>query len=71
LHQVRWTEQILTVLAGWIVTYIIDERHGGPKSGYISSGFFGGKYPLPVDRNLTLNSSLRSDTRPSRTPTNQ
>ncbi|TEB09159.1 MFS general substrate transporter [Coprinellus micaceus] len=26
----------------WIVTYIIDERHGGPNSGYISSGFFGG-----------------------------
>ncbi|KZT32778.1 MFS general substrate transporter [Sistotremastrum suecicum HHB10207 ss-3] len=27
---------------GWIVTYIIQERGGGPSSGYISSGFFGG-----------------------------
>ncbi|KAG6812458.1 hypothetical protein H0H92_002723 [Tricholoma furcatifolium] len=29
-------------MGGWIVTYIIEERHGGPSSGYISSGFFGG-----------------------------
>jgi len=29
-------------LGGWIVTYIIQKRHGGPSSGYISSGFFGG-----------------------------
>jgi fucose permease len=29
-------------LGGWIVTYIIRERQGGPSSGYISSGFFGG-----------------------------
>ena len=29
-------------IGGWIVTYIIEERHGGPSSGYISSGFFGG-----------------------------
>ncbi|KAF8664605.1 hypothetical protein AX16_000705 [Volvariella volvacea WC 439] len=29
-------------LGGWIVTYIIDIRRGGPSSGYISSGFFGG-----------------------------
>ncbi|KAI3602528.1 hypothetical protein WG66_009312 [Moniliophthora roreri] len=28
--------------AGWIVTFIIRERQGGPSSGYISSGFFGG-----------------------------
>jgi len=27
---------------GWIVTFIINERDGGPSSGYISSGFFGG-----------------------------
>ena len=27
---------------GWIVTFIIDKRHGGPSSGYISSGFFAG-----------------------------
>lgn len=29
---------------GWIVTFIIDERGGGPNSGYISAGFFGGWY---------------------------
>ncbi|GLB45227.1 putative MFS general substrate transporter [Lyophyllum shimeji] len=29
-------------IGGWIVTYIIRERHGGPSSGYISAGFFGG-----------------------------
>ncbi|CDO70549.1 hypothetical protein BN946_scf184579.g5 [Trametes cinnabarina] len=29
-------------IGGWIVTYVIQERHGGPNSGYISSGFFGG-----------------------------
>ncbi|TFK38015.1 major facilitator superfamily domain-containing protein [Crucibulum laeve] len=29
-------------IGGWIVTYIIDVRGGGPNSGYISSGFFGG-----------------------------
>jgi len=27
---------------GWTVTYIIDRRHGGASSGYISTGFFGG-----------------------------
>ncbi len=39
-------EQPLTshpVFEGWIVTYVIDLRGGGPSSGYISSGFFGGK----------------------------
>ncbi|KAI0370515.1 MFS general substrate transporter [Pilatotrama ljubarskyi] len=29
-------------IGGWIVTFIINERHDGPNSGYISSGFFGG-----------------------------
>ncbi|ETW81878.1 hypothetical protein HETIRDRAFT_417929 [Heterobasidion irregulare TC 32-1] len=29
-------------IGGWIVTYIIRFRDGGPSSGYISSGFFGG-----------------------------
>jgi len=29
-------------IGGWIVTYIIQVRSGGPSSGYISSGFFGG-----------------------------
>ncbi|KDR80389.1 hypothetical protein GALMADRAFT_223273 [Galerina marginata CBS 339.88] len=29
-------------IGGWIVTFIIDVRGGGPSAGYISSGFFGG-----------------------------
>ncbi|KAF9242916.1 MFS general substrate transporter [Melanogaster broomeanus] len=29
-------------IGGWMVTYIIDVRGGGPSSGYISTGFFGG-----------------------------
>jgi len=33
---------IEVTLGGWIVTYIINVRGGGPSSGYISSGFFGG-----------------------------
>ena len=33
---------ISVIRAGWIVTYVINLRGGGPDSGYISSGFFGG-----------------------------
>ncbi|KAK7044707.1 MFS domain-containing protein [Favolaschia claudopus] len=29
-------------IGGWIVTYIINVRGGGPSSGYVSAGFFGG-----------------------------
>ncbi|KAK1223948.1 hypothetical protein PQX77_013169 [Marasmius sp. AFHP31] len=29
-------------IGGWIVTFLIRERSGGPDAGYISSGFFGG-----------------------------
>ncbi|TDL25163.1 MFS general substrate transporter [Rickenella mellea] len=29
-------------IGGWTVTYIIQDRGGGPSAGYISSGFFGG-----------------------------
>ncbi|KAF9256760.1 MFS general substrate transporter [Marasmius fiardii PR-910] len=29
-------------IGGWIVTFIVRERNGGPDAGYISSGFFGG-----------------------------
>ncbi|KAJ8078960.1 hypothetical protein PM082_013244 [Marasmius tenuissimus] len=29
-------------IGGWIVTYVIRLREGGPNSGYISSGFFAG-----------------------------
>ena len=34
---------LLLLTLGWIVTFIIDVRGGGPSSGYTSSGFFGGK----------------------------
>ena len=30
------------VMTGWTVTYMINARGGGPSSGYISTGFFGG-----------------------------
>ncbi|KAF9023671.1 MFS general substrate transporter [Hymenopellis radicata] len=29
-------------IGGWIVSFALQERDGGPNSGYISSGFFGG-----------------------------
>ncbi|PVF98704.1 MFS general substrate transporter, partial [Serendipita vermifera] len=29
-------------IGGWIVTFMINERGGGPSAGYVSSGFFGG-----------------------------
>ncbi|EJD40210.1 MFS general substrate transporter [Auricularia subglabra TFB-10046 SS5] len=29
-------------IGGWIVTFILRERNGGPSSGYVSSGFYGG-----------------------------
>ena len=35
-------------LGGWIVTYVIDLRGGGPSSGYISSGFFGGECAVGI-----------------------
>jgi fucose permease len=39
----RDTPLFLTVmLSGWMVTFIINARGGGPSSGYVSSGFFGG-----------------------------
>lgn len=31
-----------SLVTGWIVTFVIDERGGGASSGYITSGFFGG-----------------------------
>ena len=30
-------------IGGWTITYIIRQRGGGPSSGYISTGFFGGE----------------------------
>lgn len=29
-------------MGGWIVTFVIDERHGGPSAGYVATGFWGG-----------------------------
>ena len=34
--------RVEVTIGGWIVTYIIQVRGGGPSSGYVSSGFFGG-----------------------------
>lgn len=42
IYQLVETGRSLTGLnLGWIVTYVMDLRGGGPSSGYISSGFFG------------------------------
>jgi fucose permease len=38
----RGLSRVEVTIGGWIVTYIIQVRGGGPSSGYISSGFFGG-----------------------------
>lgn len=38
----------INLFEGWIVTFIVKVRHGGPSSGYISSGFFGGKRIIPL-----------------------
>ena len=32
--------------SGWIVTFLTIVREGGPSSGYVSTGFFGGKCSL-------------------------
>ena len=37
-------EILITVNQGWIVTFLMLVRGGGPSSGYVSTGFFGGKY---------------------------
>ena len=42
---------------GWIVTYIIEIRNGGPSSGYISSGFFGGAYIVTFKKEYSLTPS--------------
>lgn len=31
-------------VGGWTITYVIRQRGGGPSSGYISTGFFGGEW---------------------------
>ncbi|KAF8524366.1 MFS general substrate transporter [Hysterangium stoloniferum] len=33
---------IEVTMGGWIVTFIIGQRGGGPSAGYVSTGFFGG-----------------------------
>jgi len=54
--------------AGWIVTYVIQVRHGGPSSGYISSGFFGGKPTLMMSMQSGFNLHPRLDRRSSCAP---
>ena len=39
-------------IGGWTITYIINQRDGGPSSGYISTGFFGGKQPRCAPRKV-------------------
>ena len=44
--------------SGWIVTFLIIVREDGPSSGYVSTGFFGGKYLVTL-RFLQESSSTR------------
>ena len=37
------------------MTFIIDVRGGGPSSGYISAGFFGGKKSGYIEHSLMHN----------------
>ena len=39
---------------GWIVTFLMLVRGGGPSSGYVSTGFFGGKYLVILLFSLVL-----------------
>ena len=32
------------MISDWIVTFLLIIRGGGPSSGYVSTGFFGGEY---------------------------
>jgi fucose permease len=41
-HLIHGVPLFLCHTIGWIVTFIIKVRGGGPSSGYVSSGFFGG-----------------------------
>ena len=41
--------------SGWIVTFLMIVRGGGPSSGYVSTGFFGGEYLVVTFRFLVLN----------------
>lgn len=42
MQQLPKDELYKVTIGGWIVTYIINVRGGGPSSGYVSAGFFGG-----------------------------
>jgi hypothetical protein len=39
---------------GWIVTFLMIVRGGGPSSGYVSTGFFGGKHLVFTTSNPLL-----------------
>ena len=37
-------ESLILVKSGWIVTFLMIVRGGGPSSGFVSTGFFGGMF---------------------------
>ena len=62
----------LLIVLGWIVTYVIELRGGGPSSGYISSGFFGGTRTFTHIKPLNpCNPLLRFGSRSRWTPVGQ
>ncbi len=54
-------------MLGWTVTYIIQDRGGGPSAGYISSGFFGGMCSDKANNPVDQTDKFRSHSWPGRT----
>lgn len=65
LSEVRSMLSVSVILAqknsGWVVTFMLDIRDGGPTTGYISSGFFGGMFPSPSLVSIFLLTCKRFD----------
>lgn len=52
----------LVLYRGWIVTFLLRRRGGGPSTGYVTSGFFGGMtagrlFLIPVTHFVSGNNS--------------
>ncbi|KAK4046948.1 hypothetical protein OIV83_005739 [Microbotryomycetes sp. JL201] len=40
-------------IGGWIITFLIENRDGGPSAGYVATGFWGGKSCLTIGRAIS------------------
>ena len=41
-------QKVDSCISGWVVTFLMIVRGGGPSSGYVSTGFFGGKHQVTL-----------------------